>query len=72
MFCLLSREKPFAKVVEIARGNEIRAIKSISYIRGIMLSFMMFTGRTAIFLSLMVYVLLGQVLTAEKAFVVTA
>lgn len=37
-----------------------------------MLSFMMFTSRTAIFLSLMVYVLLGQVLTADKAFVVTA
>lgn len=65
-------EKPFAKVVAMARANEIKAIKSISYIRGIMLSFMMFTSRTAIFLSLMVYVLLGQVLTAEKAFVVTA
>ncbi|XP_063697681.1 probable multidrug resistance-associated protein lethal(2)03659 [Culicoides brevitarsis] len=65
-------EKPFAKVVEMARLNELKAIKSISYIRGIMLSFMMFTSRTAIFLSLMTYVLLGQILTAEKAFVVTA
>uniref|UniRef100_A0A336M8S7 CSON013802 protein n=1 Tax=Culicoides sonorensis TaxID=179676 RepID=A0A336M8S7_CULSO len=65
-------EKPFAKVVAMAREREIKAVRSISYIRGIMLSFMMFTSRTAIFLSLMTYVLLGFVLTAEKAFVVTA
>lgn len=37
-----------------------------------MLSFMMFTSRSAIFLSLMTYVLLGNKLKAEEAFTVTA
>lgn len=44
----------------------------MSYIRGIMLSFIMFSTRVSIFISLVVFALLGNLVTAEKAFVITA
>jgi len=65
-------EKPFAKVISFARQKEIRAIRYASYIRGILLSFIMFSSRVSIFTSLVMYALLGNVLTAQQAFVVTA
>lgn len=65
-------EKPFAGLVEMARRKEIRVIRYVSYIRGILLSFIMFTTRVSVFLSLVGYALLGNVISAEKAFMVTA
>lgn len=65
-------EFPFAKMVEYARRKEINAIRYISYIRGILLSFIMFLTRVSIFISLVGFVLLGFDLTAKQAFVVTA
>lgn len=65
-------EKPFGRMVELARHKEIRVIKYVSYIRGILLSFIMFTTRVSIFISLVAYALLGNYVTAEKAFVITS
>ncbi|XP_053689234.1 probable multidrug resistance-associated protein lethal(2)03659 [Sabethes cyaneus] len=65
-------EKPFAKLVAMARKKEIKVIRYVSYIRGILLSFIMFTTRVSIFISLIAYALLGNFVTAEKAFVITA
>ncbi|KAL5284865.1 ABCC4.2 family protein [Megaselia abdita] len=65
-------EYPFAKMVEFARKKEINTIRYVSYIRGILLSFMMFLTRVSIFASLVGFVLLGFDLNAKQAFVVTA
>lgn len=65
-------ERPFSKMVEYARKKEIHVVKYVSYIRGILLSFIMFTTRVSIFISLVAFALLGNLVTAEKAFVITA
>lgn len=65
-------EKPFSKLVEMARRKEIRVIRQVSYIRGILLSFIMFLTRVSVFLSLIGYALLGYQIGAQKAFIVTA
>ncbi|KAH8278915.1 hypothetical protein KR018_011001 [Drosophila ironensis] len=65
-------EKPFGKMVELTRFNEMRCIKQVNYIRGILISFAMFLSRIFISSSLISFVLLGNILNAEKAFFVTA
>ncbi|XP_075146932.1 putative multidrug resistance-associated protein lethal(2)03659 [Haematobia irritans] len=65
-------EYPFGKIVAYARKKEINSIRHSSYIRGILLSFIMFLTRVSIFLSLVGFVLLSKTLTAEIAFVITA
>lgn len=65
-------EKPFSKLVEMTRLKEIRVIRQVSYIKGILLSFIMFLTRVSTFLSLIGYVLLGNLISAQKAFIVTA
>lgn len=65
-------EKPFSKVVAKLRQNEIRVIRYVSWIRGILVSFIIFPSRTSIFLSLALYVVLGNVMTSYHAFVITA
>lgn len=52
--------------------KEINAIRYASYVRGILLSFIMFTSRVSIFGSLAMYVILGSQIDAQKAFAVTA
>ncbi|KAH8318690.1 hypothetical protein KR074_001766, partial [Drosophila pseudoananassae] len=65
-------EKPFGKLVELTRFNEMVCIKQVNYIRGILLSFSMFLSRIFVSSSLIAFVLLGNILDAEKAFFVTA
>ncbi|XP_017132505.1 probable multidrug resistance-associated protein lethal(2)03659 [Drosophila elegans] len=65
-------ELPFEHMVAYARKKEINAIRHVSYIRGILLSFIIFLTRVSIFLSLVGYVLLGTFLTPEVAFLITA
>nr|CAD7442940.1 unnamed protein product [Timema bartmani] len=60
-------EIPFSKVVADARKNEIHEIRITSYLRAIMYSFQMFTTRLTLFFTLLMYVLLGNDITAEKA-----
>lgn len=65
-------EKPFAYLVSLARKNEIKQIRSTSFIRGIIGSFIMFTTRISIFISVLAYVLFGNNITAEQVFVLTS
>ncbi|CAD6992118.1 unnamed protein product [Ceratitis capitata] len=65
-------EKPFGIMVQSARRKEMKFIRNVNYVRGILQSFIMFMTRVSVFVSLVGYVLLGQFLTAEKAFVITA
>lgn len=65
-------EKPFAKLVSMARRYEIKSIRVSSYMRGITLSFIMFTTRMSIFASVLAYVLYDNRITAEKVFVLTS
>ncbi|XP_017068567.1 probable multidrug resistance-associated protein lethal(2)03659 [Drosophila eugracilis] len=65
-------ELPFEYMVAYARKKEINCIRHVSYIRGILLSFIIFLTRVSIFLSLVGYVLLGKFLTPEVAFLITA
>ncbi|KAH8394539.1 hypothetical protein KR215_004307 [Drosophila sulfurigaster] len=65
-------EIPFCKMVNDMRAKEMSAIRNVNYIRGTLQSFIMYVTRISVFVSLVGYVLLGQLLTAEKAFVITA
>ena len=65
-------EKPFSRIVSIARQKEIKVIRYVSWIRGILLSFIIFSSRVSTFTSLVMYALLGNIVTADKAFVITA
>ncbi|CAG9825034.1 unnamed protein product [Phaedon cochleariae] len=65
-------EKPFAKIVEIAREREIAQIRVTSSIRAIMLSCGMIMSRAAIFLCILTYVLTGNTLTATYAYTITS
>jgi ATP-binding cassette, subfamily C (CFTR/MRP), member 4 len=65
-------EKPFSKIVSLARQKEIKVIRYVSWIRGILLSFIIFSSRVSTFTSLVMYALLGNVVTAQQAFVITA
>ncbi|XP_025405942.1 probable multidrug resistance-associated protein lethal(2)03659 isoform X3 [Sipha flava] len=65
-------EKPFAYLVQYARKKEIQQIRGSSYIRGVLLSFIVFHTRIALFFSILSYVLLGNFITAQKVFVITS
>ncbi|KAF5283714.1 hypothetical protein FQR65_LT13749 [Abscondita terminalis] len=64
-------EQPFARFVALARRNEIKFIRSASFIRGIILSFKIFATRISLFLTILSYVLLGNKITAKNVFVIT-
>nr|CAD7406039.1 unnamed protein product [Timema cristinae] len=59
-------EKPFEKMVALARRTEINVIRKASYLRGLNLSFMVFAERTTLFVTLASFVLMGNHITAEK------
>ncbi|XP_043284651.1 probable multidrug resistance-associated protein lethal(2)03659 [Venturia canescens] len=65
-------ENPFRNLVENARRREIKVIRSTSYIRGLLLSFNIFTSRLSLFLTILVYVLDHREITVEKVFIMTA
>lgn len=58
-------EKPFEKIVAMARKNEIKCITSASYLRGVYLSFMVFTERLTLYVTLLSYTLFGFQVTAD-------
>lgn len=61
-------EKPFAKLVEVARRREVRRVKYSSYLRGFYLSSMVYLERSTLFATLLSYVLLGNNITPDKVF----
>ncbi|KAB0797838.1 hypothetical protein PPYR_08831 [Photinus pyralis] len=65
-------EKPFAKFVAFIRRNEIKYIRSASYIRGMMYSFFLFSTQFSLFVSILTYVLFGNHISARKVFVLTS
>ncbi|XP_071557607.1 probable multidrug resistance-associated protein lethal(2)03659 [Temnothorax nylanderi] len=65
-------ENPFSALIEKARSKEVNVIRWASYIRGVTLSFIIFTTRMSLFITVLAYVLFGYKITAEKVFVITA
>ncbi|XP_011877742.1 PREDICTED: probable multidrug resistance-associated protein lethal(2)03659 [Vollenhovia emeryi] len=65
-------EKPFCAMIELARKLELRVVTKSSYIRGIYMTFNLFTTRMALFCTLIVMLMSGDDLTAAKVFVVTS
>ncbi|GLG99920.1 Putative multidrug resistance-associated protein [Gryllus bimaculatus] len=65
-------EIPFNKLVTTARKQELKCLTQTSYIRGVVLSFIMFNTRISIFTSILSYVFTGGAITAEKVFLITA
>ncbi|XP_022907991.2 ATP-binding cassette sub-family C member 4-like [Onthophagus taurus] len=61
-------EKPFEKIVEIARKKEIDLLTYTSYIRGCYASFAVFTERTTLYFSVICYYILGNKITAHTVF----
>ncbi|XP_020285395.1 probable multidrug resistance-associated protein lethal(2)03659 isoform X2 [Pseudomyrmex gracilis] len=65
-------ENPFSNLIEKARRKEVNVIRGTSYIRGVTMSFIIFTTRLSLFITILVYVLSGFTITAEKVFMITA
>lgn len=59
-------------VISFYSRYEIKSIRATSFMRGILLSFIMFTTRISIFASVLAYVLFGYGITAEQVFVLTS
>ncbi|XP_052747524.1 probable multidrug resistance-associated protein lethal(2)03659 [Bicyclus anynana] len=64
-------EKPFRKIIDIVRRQEVHYIKITSYIRGIVMSFIMFTARFSIFITVLLYVVYVNRITVENVFFLT-
>ncbi|XP_044751806.1 ATP-binding cassette subfamily C member 4-like [Coccinella septempunctata] len=62
-------EKPFAKLIKIARKNELKIIIKSSYVRGLYMTFNLFTTRAALYCTLMTMALTDQPITTSKVFV---
>ncbi|KOC62515.1 putative multidrug resistance-associated protein lethal(2)03659 [Habropoda laboriosa] len=69
MYCW---EKPFSSLVERARRREVNVIRAMSLIRGITMSFIMFTTRLSLFVTILAYISYDQKITAEKVFMLQA
>lgn len=65
-------EKPFCAMVELARKLELRVVTKSSYIRGIYMTFNLFTTRMALYCTLVFMLMLSNDLTADKVFVVSS
>ncbi|CAH1104174.1 unnamed protein product [Psylliodes chrysocephalus] len=63
-------EKAFAALIKELRRKELKVLRQTSYIRGMIMSFIMFTSRSAIFLTVISYMLLGNHISAEKVFLI--
>ena len=62
-------EKPFCALIETARKLELQVVTKSSYIRGIYMTFNLFTTRMALFCTLISMLLFGSELSADKVFV---
>ncbi|XP_055636392.1 ATP-binding cassette sub-family C member 4-like [Toxorhynchites rutilus septentrionalis] len=69
---LYAWEKPFARLIKHARKLELKIVRKSAYVRGLYMTFLLFTTRTALFCTMMAMVLLGNNLTASKVFVVSS
>jgi len=65
-------EKPFCAMIELARKLELRVVTKSSYIRGIYMTFGLFTTRMALYCTLITMMIFGEEVTADKIFVVSS
>jgi ATP-binding cassette subfamily C (CFTR/MRP) protein 4 len=65
-------EKPFCALIELARRLELKGVTKSSYIRGIYMTFNIFTTRMALYCTLVAMLLSGERLTADTVFVFSA
>lgn len=67
-------EKPFAKLIAHARKMELNIVRKNAYVRGLYMTFLLFTTRMALFCTMLSIVLLygSEQLTAAKVFVIAA
>ncbi|CAG9814465.1 unnamed protein product [Phaedon cochleariae] len=66
---LYAWEKPFEKLIKLARKAEIKIVTKSSYVRGLYMTFNLFTTRVALFCTLLTMILSDQKITATKVFV---
>lgn len=52
--------------------REINVIRATSFIRGVTMSFIIFSTRMSLFITILAYILYGHKITAEKVFMLTA
>ncbi|XP_015608410.1 probable multidrug resistance-associated protein lethal(2)03659 [Cephus cinctus] len=65
-------EKPFSYLVAKARRKEVNAIQKNAIVQGTTLSFDMYVPRLGLFVTILIYILQGENITAEKVFMITA
>ncbi|KAK9869557.1 hypothetical protein WA026_003310 [Henosepilachna vigintioctopunctata] len=63
-------EKPFGKLVENSRKDELKYIRKSSYIRGILASLMFLTGRLGLCCTVIIYSLLGFPVGTDMLFAI--
>ncbi|XP_056634781.1 putative uncharacterized protein DDB_G0282133 [Diorhabda sublineata] len=61
-------EKPFEKLVKTTRSKEMKDVNSASILRGIYSSSTVFSDKLSVFATLLTYVLLGNIISADKVF----
>ena len=60
-------EKPFEKLINYARKMELKIVTKLSYVRGLFMTFNLFTTRVALFFMLMAMTLIyNERITAAK------
>ncbi|KAI5699855.1 hypothetical protein M8J75_009903 [Diaphorina citri] len=65
-------EKPFTALVDQARKIEIGVVQKTSYLRGLYMTFNLFTTRMALFCTLTSFIFFGGRLSTDRVFVVAA
>ncbi|XP_071455801.1 probable multidrug resistance-associated protein lethal(2)03659 [Hetaerina americana] len=65
-------EKPFAILIANSRRKEINVIRKTSFIRGLYMTFNLFTTRMALFCAITTYVAFGHIAPPEKVFVISS
>lgn len=58
-------EIPFAKLIKTARRKELKIVTKLSYVRGLFMTFNLFTTRVALFSALITIALTDQPITAS-------
>ncbi|XP_012146800.2 ATP-binding cassette subfamily C member 4 [Megachile rotundata] len=61
-------ELPFEKLVSLVRSREVDILTLTSYLRGFTLATFVFTERSTLYFTILTYVLLGNVISADKVF----
>ncbi|XP_058822724.1 ATP-binding cassette sub-family C member 4-like isoform X2 [Topomyia yanbarensis] len=65
-------EKPFAKLISLARRSELKVVLRSGLIRGLFMTFQLFTTRAALFATMIALLLMQEDVTAAKVFVVAS